>query len=72
MAAESRRNGLSSSTLANALTRPWPKGELIIAKALGTEPRVIWPSRYHDPRTHEFIDRTRLMRARNKNKQNVE
>lgn len=38
MAAESRRNGLSSSTLANALTRPWPKGELIIAKALGTDP----------------------------------
>lgn len=72
MAAESRRNGLSSSTLANALTRPWPKGELIIAKALGTEPWVIWPSRYHDPRTHEFIDRTRLMRARNKDKQNVE
>nr|VUD23257.1 transcriptional regulator [Salmonella sp. NCTC 7297] len=35
MAAESRRNGLSSSTLANALTRPWPKGELIIAKAFG-------------------------------------
>ncbi|EJA0723510.1 helix-turn-helix domain-containing protein, partial [Salmonella enterica] len=50
----------------------WPKGELIIAKALGTEPWVIWPSRYHDPRTHEFIDRTRLMRARNKDKQNVE
>jgi lambda repressor-like predicted transcriptional regulator len=33
LAAESRRNGLSSSTLANALTRPWPKGELIIARA---------------------------------------
>ena len=64
MAAESGKNGLSSSTLANALTRPWPKGELIIAKALGTEPWVIWPSRYHDPETHEFIDRTRLMRAR--------
>ena len=31
MAAESRRNGLSSSTLANALSRPWPKGEMIIA-----------------------------------------
>ena len=30
MAAESRRNGLSSSTLANALSRPWPKGEMII------------------------------------------
>ncbi|VDZ76518.1 transcriptional regulator [Salmonella bongori] len=38
MAAESRKNGLSSSTLANALTRPWPKGELIIAKALGRIP----------------------------------
>ena len=35
MAAESRRNGLSSSTLANALSRPWPKGEMIIAKAPG-------------------------------------
>lgn len=38
MAAESRRNGLSSSTLANALSRPWPKGEMIIAKALGLTP----------------------------------
>lgn len=63
MAAESRRNGLSSSTLANALTRPWPKGEVIIAKVLETDPWVIWPSRYHDPKTHAFIDRTRLMRS---------
>ncbi|MGX5145378.1 helix-turn-helix domain-containing protein, partial [Enterobacter hormaechei] len=51
-------------TLANALTRPWPKGELIIATALDTHPWVIWPSRYHDPITHEFIDRTRMMRKR--------
>lgn len=62
LAAESRKNGLSSSTLANALTRSWPKGELIIAKALDTEPWVIWPSRYHDPVTHAFIDRTSMMR----------
>ena len=54
LAAESRRHGLSSSTLANALTRPWPKGELIIATALETQPWVIWPSRYHDPVTHEL------------------
>ena len=64
LAAESRRNGLSSSTLANALTRPWPKGELIIANALETDPWVIWPSRYHDPHTHQFIDRTQMMRPR--------
>ena len=64
LAAESRKNGLSSSTLANALTRSWPKGELIIARALDTDPWVIWPSRYHDPFTHEFIDRTSMMRQR--------
>ncbi|WP_312947828.1 DNA-binding transcriptional regulator SfsB [Superficieibacter sp.] len=64
MAAVSRANGLCSSTLANTLTRPWPKGEVIIARALGTEPWIIWPSRYHDPITHEFIDRTRLLRQR--------
>lgn len=64
MAAESRRNGLSSSTLANALTRPWPKGEMIIATALGVDPWVIWPSRYYDPVTNERIDRTRMMRQK--------
>ena len=61
LAAESRRSGLSSSTLANALTRPWPKGELIIATALETHPWIIWPSRYQDHITHEFIDRTRMI-----------
>lgn len=72
LAAESRRHGLSSSTLANALTRPWPKGELIIATALDTHPWVIWPSRYHDPVTHEFIDRSRMIRQRKvkKNRRN--
>lgn len=48
LAALSREAGLSSSTLANALARPWPKGELIIARALGLSPEVIWPERYHD------------------------
>lgn len=64
LAAESRKAGLSSSTLANALTRPWPKGELIIAQALGVEPWQIWPSRYYDPQTQEFIDRKLLMRKK--------
>lgn len=62
LAAESRKAGLSSSTLANALTRPWPKGELIIAEVLGLQPWVIWPSRYHDAITNAFIDRTRNIR----------
>lgn len=46
LAALSRQSGLSNSTLANALTRPWPKGEKIIADAIGLAPETIWPSRY--------------------------
>lgn len=48
LAALSRESGLSSSTLANALSRPWPKGELLIANSLKVHPSEIWPSRYFD------------------------
>lgn len=46
MASLSRAHGLAEGTLANALNRPWPKGELIIANALGVQPEQIWPSRF--------------------------
>ncbi|EAW1964459.1 transcriptional regulator [Salmonella enterica] len=46
LSAVSRKAGLASSTLANALTRRWPKGERLIAEALGVVPEQIWPSRY--------------------------
>ncbi|ECI4643152.1 transcriptional regulator [Salmonella enterica subsp. salamae] len=46
LAAVSRQAGLASSTLANALIRHWPKGERLIAEALGVAPEQIWPSRY--------------------------
>ncbi|GKX58666.1 helix-turn-helix domain-containing protein [Leminorella grimontii] len=49
LAAVSRDAGLASSTLANALMRRWPKGERLIAQALGVAPEVIWPSRYLKP-----------------------
>lgn len=39
-------NGLGKDTLKNALYRPYPKGEQIIAKALDVEASEIWPSRY--------------------------
>ncbi|MFE8118449.1 helix-turn-helix domain-containing protein [Brenneria goodwinii] len=48
MAAISRGAGLASSTLANALTRHWPKGERLIAEALNKRPEEIWPSRYQN------------------------
>lgn len=46
LAALSRGAGLASSTLANALSRPWPKGEWLIACALNLHPAEIWPTRY--------------------------
>ncbi|WP_373638639.1 cell morphology transcriptional regulator XreR2 [Klebsiella quasipneumoniae] len=46
LAAVSRNAGLASSTLANTLTRRWPKGERLIAEALDVAPEDIWPSRY--------------------------
>nr|WP_110028172.1 helix-turn-helix transcriptional regulator [Mangrovibacter plantisponsor] len=60
MAAVSRHAGLSSSTLSNALTRPWPKGEYLIAQAIGVHPSEIWPERYY--KDGKIIDRSQLMR----------
>lgn len=62
LAAVSRAAGLSSSTLANALTRPWPKGEYLIADALGVHQSVIWPSRYF--KKNILIDRSLLVRTK--------
>ncbi|TCV99030.1 helix-turn-helix domain-containing protein [Biostraticola tofi] len=64
LAAVSRAAGLSSSTLANALTRPWPKGEWLIADALEIHASEIWPGRYIDPKTNELLDRKSLIRSR--------
>lgn len=63
LAALSRANGLSSSTLANALTRPWPKGEYLIAEALGVHPSIIWPERYIGE-DGVMVERKGLMRGR--------
>lgn len=48
MSAVSRKAGLCSSTLSNALTRKWPKGEKLIAEAIGVRAEIIWPSRYSE------------------------
>ncbi|ENC7887822.1 helix-turn-helix domain-containing protein [Yersinia enterocolitica] len=57
LAAVSRKASLSSSTLANALTRPWPKGEWLIAECLEIHPSEIWPTRYFDSKTGALLDR---------------
>ena len=43
----SRDNNYAPTALNMTLSRPWPKGERIIAEALGVKPQQIWPSRYH-------------------------
>lgn len=63
LAALSRQAGLSSSTLANALSRPWPKGEKIIAEALEKDAASIWLSRYYD-QYGNYVDRSKLMRTK--------
>ncbi|MEA9390053.1 helix-turn-helix transcriptional regulator [Acerihabitans sp. TG2] len=61
MAALSRNVGLSSGTLSNTISRPWPKGEYIIASALEVHPAEIWPSRYFDAK-EKMIDRFAMIR----------
>lgn len=39
-------NGLASGTLKNALSKKYPRGEQIIADAVGMKPCEIWPLRY--------------------------
>ncbi|HHT7859561.1 helix-turn-helix domain-containing protein [Pasteurella multocida] len=41
-------NGLAKTTLRNAFDKRYPRGEKIIADALGKHPREIWPTRYQD------------------------
>lgn len=47
----------SPTTLGQALNRPWPKGEKIIADAIGVHPSEIWPSRYPDATVSQCITR---------------
>ncbi len=46
MSALSEANGYTRNGLRNALYRPYPKAERIIAGAIGVLPEDIWPSRY--------------------------
>ncbi|ECD4943455.1 transcriptional regulator [Salmonella enterica subsp. enterica serovar Muenchen] len=46
MAQLGRLNGKSIHTVKNALDKPYPNGEKLIADALGLKPEDIWPERY--------------------------
>jgi Ner family transcriptional regulator len=55
-------NGYTRNTVRDALDRPYPKCERIIARALGLKPADIWPSRYVNRQTNRRA-RTRAARA---------
>lgn len=42
----SLHHGYKPTTLDNALHRRWPKGQRLIAEAIGISPQDIWPGRY--------------------------
>ncbi|MBC3878048.1 MULTISPECIES: helix-turn-helix domain-containing protein [unclassified Undibacterium] len=42
----SLQSNLGASTVKEALNRPYPKAERIIAAAIGVAPEEIWPERY--------------------------
>lgn len=42
----SLQSGLADGTVKQALDRPYPKCERIIASAIGVAPETIWPERY--------------------------
>lgn len=52
----SRHHGYRTPTaLNNALDRKWPKGQAIIAAAIGITPEEIWPSRYKRDFSDSFV-----------------
>lgn len=52
----SKHHGYKTPTaLNNALDRKWPKGQLIIAQAIGVAPQIIWPSRYQNDFNGSFV-----------------
>lgn len=62
LAAVSRKAGLASATLSNTLSHPWPKGEMLIARATGVDAAEIWPSRYYDDNSNRITRKLRQHR----------
>jgi Ner family transcriptional regulator len=44
-------NGYHPDVFKNALARPYPRVERLIAEAIGVKAAIIWPTRYHDDGT---------------------
>lgn len=70
MAGLGKFHGYSSrSTLHGAIAKHWPKGEKIIAEAIGVTPAEIWPSRYSIANKHKTQVRKLEVRKYTRKKQ---
>lgn len=67
LASLSRHHGYSKPTLRITLDRKWPKGQQLIADAIGVAPQTIWPSRYEQKHKTNIVKT--VVRAYRKNKQ---
>jgi len=47
--------GFAAGSLSEAIRKPWPKAEVIIADAIGVAPEAIWPSRYDHRRPRRGV-----------------
>ena len=55
----SLHHGYYHQALAKALARPWPKGERLVAAAIGVPAEQIWPSRFAERAARELTPRQR-------------
>lgn len=67
LSALSHHHGYGRTTLHATFDRKWPKGEALIAEAIGLSPQSVWPSRYQEKHRTEVTKTT--VRAYRKNKQ---
>jgi Ner family transcriptional regulator len=54
-----KSHGLTHGVVSRALRYPYRRGEMIVADALGLDPREIWPSRYLPDGEHVMEKRKR-------------
>lgn len=57
-------HGYAPTVLRQAVARRWPKGERLIAQAIGVEPGLIWPSRYPQGAKDNTLDEPGVNAAR--------
>lgn len=67
-------HGYAENAVSEALNRPWPAVERVVANALGLDPWEIWPSRYttdHQPKRGRLPDESWVEHRRRQARRNT-